>query len=314
MIQDGSLDFKLVQRVCLLQQALDQALGSLEELRAQVQDRQWLESQLAQTEKYANVQQKAIAYLKTQLTQASDTQRQLLQAVLTCLEDLINSQQATVTRLQVQIQQGETELQTYLRQVKPHRPSFHATAPEPPNSLLELEMEVMVARSVAVNLSSQLQAVRHSLQTLATTLSYHHTSVAQLTTAIRSMLADLVEPSDSAIPLLVCHSATLDFPGSELDALRHTLRMQQVQIQELETALRDHLGQQTHLAHRCQSLAAERDHYRRQLEQLQQTLASHATLEEPRGRTIADSPPRPLPRRLRPSSPIQPLQVREGDA
>jgi hypothetical protein len=36
MFQETSLDFKLVQRICLLQQALDQAMDSLDDLQKRV--------------------------------------------------------------------------------------------------------------------------------------------------------------------------------------------------------------------------------------------------------------------------------------
>ena len=37
MLQETTLDFKLVQRICLLQQALDQAMDSLADLQKRVE-------------------------------------------------------------------------------------------------------------------------------------------------------------------------------------------------------------------------------------------------------------------------------------
>ncbi len=67
MFQESSLDFKLVQRGCLLQQALDQARESIEDMQEQVENHQMLQAHLAQTEEYSNVQQKIIVNLKQQL-------------------------------------------------------------------------------------------------------------------------------------------------------------------------------------------------------------------------------------------------------
>lgn len=105
MHQSSSLDFKLVQRVCLLQQALDQALAALQDLRSQVQDKEWIETQLANTEKYANVQQQAIAQLKQHLSQFTEVQHRLLDVTAYRLNTLIDYQQAEFNRLRIQIQQ-----------------------------------------------------------------------------------------------------------------------------------------------------------------------------------------------------------------
>lgn len=57
------------KRIHQLEQALDQALSYVEDLRQQVQDQQRLEEQLATTEEYANVQQQAIVRLKQRLAE-----------------------------------------------------------------------------------------------------------------------------------------------------------------------------------------------------------------------------------------------------
>ena len=57
------------QRIRDLEQALDQSLASLAELRSQVVDQHFLERQLASTEDIANVQQQAIHHLKLQFSQ-----------------------------------------------------------------------------------------------------------------------------------------------------------------------------------------------------------------------------------------------------
>ncbi|MGP1384121.1 MAG: hypothetical protein ACTS2F_11215 [Thainema sp.] len=59
------------KRIHQLEQALDQALSYVEDLRQQVQDQQRLEEQLAVTEEYANVQQQAIIRLKQRLAEQS---------------------------------------------------------------------------------------------------------------------------------------------------------------------------------------------------------------------------------------------------
>jgi chromosome segregation ATPase len=67
--QARSLNQQRVNRIYYLEQALDQALACLDDLRARVQDQEVLEAQLALTEDFANVQQQAIVRLKQQLHQ-----------------------------------------------------------------------------------------------------------------------------------------------------------------------------------------------------------------------------------------------------
>ncbi len=69
------------QRIRDLEQALDQSLVSLDELRSQVVNQQFLEQQLASTEAIANVQQQAIHQLKLQFAQhKADLEARLEQA------------------------------------------------------------------------------------------------------------------------------------------------------------------------------------------------------------------------------------------
>lgn len=69
LAQAQQLTHHHVKRVTHLEQALDQAMTCLEELRQQLQEQEMLEAQLAVTEEFANVQQQAIVRLKYQLSQ-----------------------------------------------------------------------------------------------------------------------------------------------------------------------------------------------------------------------------------------------------
>jgi hypothetical protein len=317
MPQEESLDFKLVQRVCHLQQALDQALYSLEDLKEQVQDQQWLESQLATTEKYANVQEQAIAYLKSQLTHLNTTQSSLLQTMTALLDEWADHQQSTLNRLQFQVQQGEMELQTYLQHVRDQCQDGQNLAESDGTPTLELEVEVMVARSMAVSLGGQLQSARYYIQTLAAMVHHHHADLAHLTGALQATLAAIheataVEPQVDAGQCADHGLATQTPPGpeNEITSMRHALRVQQVRIHELELALADQLGRQTQLKQRCQTLAVERDHYKRQVDQQGQPVeAALAPADMP------EPLPAPWQRRLRlqPPSPIQPLKIQGGE-
>lgn len=338
MPQSNSLDFKLVQRVCLLQQALDQALDSLEELAVQVQDKHWVETQLASTEKYANVQQQAITHLKQQLAQFTEIQDHLLGVMSFRLNELIDQQQQTFSHLDIQFQQSHTELQTYLRyliQQQQTEPVWERGSEE---HYLALEAEIMVARSMAVHLSQYLGLAKQHLEHLKTDLGNHHLNLGQIIKTIQSMIADLAQ-FDSAQETLQPQFASakpaiagasrgrsltadeaIDPAPPDAATLQATVRRQHERMQELQTALLAHVNHETQLRQRYQAVAAERDYYRRELQKLQQAQAAHGeraasgppSTGDDRQQPIAKSAP-PLvsrpPRRSHPSQPIQPLRL-----
>lgn len=261
MPKDGSLDFKLVQRICLLQQALDQALDSLDELRHRVENHQLLESQLAQTEEYSNAQQKIIANLKQQLDEKSEWQNHILQKLLVGVQHMIEQQQLELERLRLRIQQSQSEVQDYLVRIK----NYHQTAPVDRlfEQDLELTSEVMVVRSLTVSLSSQLQAAQQHIRKLDTSLTRHQVNFARLQAYQDSMMRQLSDP-------LSLISGEMDSWEEDPTALLQIIKAQQQKLEELDSELSEQFRQQTHFKYRCQELAAERDHYKRLLGELQQ--------------------------------------------
>ncbi|XGB42156.1 MAG: hypothetical protein LVS60_18705 [Nodosilinea sp. LVE1205-7] len=274
MLQDSSLDFKLVQRICLLQQALDQATESLEEMQQQVANHQMLQSHLSQTEAYSNVQQKIILNLQQQLADKDDWQRQLLEEVLVDLKYLIDSQQLELERLKVRIHQSHTEVQDYLVRLK----NYYQNLSLNQGSLqhLDLNSEVMIVRALTVSLSSQLQAAQEHIQEIDQTLSRYQVTFARLQN--RSKTPALPESTTLA------ENTCSDPVGPEEDpvALRAILATQQQKIAELSTQLEDQFHYQTSLKSRCQKLAAERDYFKqREIALRMENEALRAKLEPP---------------------------------
>ncbi|MBE9112042.1 hypothetical protein IQ273_21795, partial [Nodosilinea sp. LEGE 07298] len=178
MFQESSLDFKLVQRVCLLQQALDQAKESIEDMQEQVANHQMLQAHLAQTEEYSNVQQKIIVNLKQQLEAKDQWQYEVLEQLLVGVKNLVADQQLELERLRVRIHQGQAEVQDYLVRIKNHYQSL-AVGRSPLHDL-DLNSEVMIARSLTVSLSSKLQAAQQHIQHLDNTLTRHQVTLARM--------------------------------------------------------------------------------------------------------------------------------------
>ena len=337
MQQSSSLDFKLVQRVCLLQQALDQALDALQDLRSQVQDKEWIETQLASTEKYANVQQQAIAQLKQHLGQFTKVQHHLLDVTAYRLNELINHQHAEFHRLRMQIQQGQIELQSYLQYLGGHCSSENTS----PDYYLALEAEVMMARTMAVSLSRQVNTAKQHLDSLALDLSSHHLNLNHIIQTLQAMSDDLATfeataDTSSSPSAIADNSATanttaltgsntaasgfkktnlLDANPDDVNMLKASLQRKEQHIQELEALLMEQFEQRTQLKQRCQALAVEKDYYKRELENLR---APQAETEAQSEAAIIDTEtsifvdPTPHYRlRLQSHPPIQPLRLQD---
>ncbi len=278
MLQDSSLDFKLVQRICLLQQALDQATESLKEMQQQVANHQMLQSHLSQTEAFSNVQQKIIFNLKQQLADKDDWQRQLLEKVRVDLKYLIDSQQLELERLKVRIYQSHTEVQNYLVRLKSYDQSLSLN--QLPLQHLDLNSEVMTVRALTVSLSSQLQAAQEHIQGIDQTLSRYQLTFAGLQTHSKTLGSLETTELDPAKSLPLSSGEENDQKHSV--ALRAILATQQQQIAELSTQLEEQFHHQTSLKSRCQELAAERDYLKqREIALRMENEALRAQLENP---------------------------------
>ncbi|WP_156119899.1 hypothetical protein [Leptolyngbya sp. KIOST-1] len=258
MFQESSLDFKLVQRVCLLQQALDQAKESLEDMQEQLANHQMLQAHLVQTEEYSNVQQKIIVNLKQQLEAKDQWQHEVLDQLLGGVTGLVTDQQLELERLRVRIQQGQAEVQDYLVRLKNHYQNLALGRPSGQN--LDLNSEVMIARSLTVSLSSQLQAAQQHIQHLDNTLTRHQVTLARMQAYVNASHQGVgggIEPPMS----LALPPASPEQPSEADDpvALRAIIEAQRQKIAELSTELGQQFHQQTSLKYRCQEIAAERD-------------------------------------------------------
>ncbi len=332
MPHSSSLDFRLVQRVCLLQQALDQALESLEELRAQVQDKQWVEAQLANTEKYANVQQQAVNHLKQQLGQFTDIQGHLLKVTAFRLNHLIDQQQLDFDRLSLHFQQGHSELQSYLKHLgQKHREDGDGSA-EAEENLLALKAEVMMARSMVASLSKHLSLAKQQIDTIRAELKNQHFNLAHIIKTLHGMIDDLAsfggyaqstpeKQSQPASPAPDSCLAPTGYAEMDMGDLQTLARRQSLRIHQLETALTEHIEQEAQLRQRFQTLAAERDFYKQQLAklgsapaQLDVTLTTEPIIAPGLPSLAHTQRLSAPPRRMCSSQPIQPLKLSDrGD-
>lgn len=279
MAQEGSLDFRLVRRICDLQQALDQALDSLDELQERVQDQQLVESQLAKTEKYSNVQQKIIHQLQQQLAHKEQWQSHVAVELMRVVESLVEAQQIELERLHVRLSQSQAEVQDYLLRLQDQFQTPDTVPPSPLQEKLALESEVMVARSLTVSLWTQLQSAQDHIYALGEVVSHYQTTLATLESSLEGGVPK------SLPPMLGSGDRSTELRGIEGDAQAETfeialvqeLKTKQLRIDELQAELAEQFRMQTRLKQRCQELAAERDHHKRRTAELQEQISDLQT-------------------------------------
>jgi phenylalanyl-tRNA synthetase alpha subunit len=292
MLQETSLDFKLVQRICLLQQALDQAMDSLADLQKRVEDHQLLESHLAQTEEYSNAQQKIILNLQQQLSAKSQWERQVLERVVSQVKGILDGQQIELERLRARIHQSQAEVQTYLVRLTDfyqtdyyqtdysHLDYGHAESHQAlPPPEVELTSEVMLARNLTVSLCSQLQLARQHIHELDRALTRQQITFAKILAQAQAMgqsdrWRSVVQLEGDCRVDIDCELKDLDVKGlgnlDDVIALQAVVDAQHQKITQLSSELNKQFQEQTQLKQRCQMLAAERDCHKQHALELQQ--------------------------------------------
>lgn len=231
---------KQVDRIQNLEKALDQSLISLEELRIQLVDQQFLENQLAATEDIANVQQRAITQLKQQLTQQQQAldiqqaqtqeQAQSFQELLNVMEQLAEGQQAQLSQLKGKI-------------LVDRLPSTLAD----PSTMVESSAAQLAA------LTQQLSDRQQTITQLETELERSHDELQQQAAVIENL------QKQPAFPTAVAHDHTLD----------QELFTAHCKIQDLETQASKQATTQAILQHTCQELEQARDRYQTRATELE---------------------------------------------
>ncbi len=182
------------RRIHHLEQALDQAMLHLDELRSQVQNQQLLETQLADTEDYASVQQQAITWLKLQAVeqqqaleaQILETQQrdQAIQELLATIESMTQAQQREVERIRSRLAQDQREVQTHRSRLGKHLQDLQAALESRQQRLTELEAETLLTRTRNSRLQGQLELAQQKIQELSSQFSQHRSPSVQLETPL----------------------------------------------------------------------------------------------------------------------------------
>lgn len=288
-------------RIQHLEQALDQALVCLEELRAQIQNQQFLEIQLANTEDYASVQQQAIVRLKQQLVeqqQALDAQiletqqrDQAIQELLITIEQMTQAQHREVERLRSRLVQDQQEVATHRSKLGKHLHDLQAALESRQQRVSELEAESLTARTLSVRLQSQLEMAQQQIKELSTRLSQHRLQLEQLETQLESQAGDDLQQAgrtltearmQNAVPdrTLVSHpsrsDAALSAAADRSEVADRVVAFalprwkKTPSVEELEQRLAQQLAQQARWQHQQHELETDRDRLNRRVQDLEQ--------------------------------------------
>ncbi|HEY9805943.1 MAG TPA: hypothetical protein V6D04_05205, partial [Candidatus Obscuribacterales bacterium] len=274
-----SLEHSRLERISLLEQALDQALASLDDLKLQMRDQQVLEHQLAATEDFSHVQQQAITKLKLQLTQQqqvleariaeAQAQNQTFQELLTATETLAQSQQTELERLRSQIVQDRAEVQVQQKRLEKQLGDLQIVLEEQQQHVLDREAQALAARTQAASLEVQLAEAQQQIESLYTHLNQRQTAFSHLETQLEQAYSALEEHQDwlgqahQAEALVVEQQTTIN-------ALQQDLVMAHGKIEALETQVAKQVMLQAKLQQACQELEAERDRHQTRVGALEQ--------------------------------------------
>ena len=287
--QTRLLSHEQIERIRHLEQALDQSLASLSEMRLQMVDQQRLEAQLAATEDISNIQQRAIARLKLQLAhqqqaltaQLTETQARdrSLQTLLNTMEALTQAQQQELEQLQTQVAHDRIDVQAYRQQLKEQLEQLQTDLQTQRTRTIALESQSLDAQTLATQLTERLEGTRVQVSELSQILSNRQIALEQLETELQQAHTTLQEQQtwlDSLQQARLSHAsvtsrvppvhATPDVPAltSAPDLVTAHAR-----IAALETQAAKQTTTQAMLRHACQELEEERDRQYARLTELE---------------------------------------------
>ncbi|MBC7973174.1 MAG: hypothetical protein H7Z11_24130 [Verrucomicrobia bacterium] len=277
--QARSLSHEQIERIRHLEQALDQSLASLSEMRLQMVDQHLLEAQLASTEEISNIQQQAIARLKLQLAQQQqalnaqlvETQARdrSLQTLLNTMEALTQAQQQELEQLQTQIAHDRADVQTYQHRLEEQLEHLQTDLNAQQARTLALETPSLDARTLANHLTARLEQAHAQVSELSQILSDRQEALKQLEAELQQAHTTLQEQQsllDSLQQSRLCKTSTVTTVSPAiatlLDALPSIapeLATAHAKVVALEAQAAKQTTAQAMLRHACQELEEERD-------------------------------------------------------
>lgn len=283
LMQLRELDEDRVARIYHLEQALDQALLCIEELRVKVRDQGILESQLAMTEEFASIQQKAIARLQMQLQQQQrvlesatlqddvNEYHALLQEVVGVMKAIAAQQDQTIAQLQDCQSNSQADAVTHAQRLDRETSKLQTALDQRERKILSLEAELLTSHAQIVRLQMELDAASYQVRSLR-----HDTKAVAPPTEEggcrpeTNTLPDTKAFIAELLPLSASQSVTQEF---EPFSPQQTIAKLQAQIEELELQLSRQTGTQARWQQRCLELETDLQRYQMRTNETQQQIA-----------------------------------------
>jgi len=254
-------------RIQELEQALDQALNSIEEMRLKLDEQSFLEAQLAATEKFAGVQQQAIARLRHRIQQ----QQQIIENHLAEVREAVNqptpldSPNLTPNPLSPLMDAGAMTV----RRLRDERVLGIATEPDDlPHRFAELQQQAEQSRELSSRLQSQLILSQERIQELSVAFDQHEAVITDLQDQLKEAYS--IQPErkgrTTARRSLLRHNRAIATLGQDLARA-------QIKVEELEIELARQLRQLALWQQRYQESEREGDRQRQRMGTLEQQTA-----------------------------------------
>lgn len=281
LAQARSLECQHLRRIYHLEQALDQALICLDELRAKVRDHDNLQSQLSITEDFAYVQQHAIARLKAQIqeqkqaiiSQNADAHDydEAVQMVLSYTERLAEYQQIELEHLKVRLARDQVEEQQRRQQLENQVQRLQSALSTQQDQIRQQEAEALAARTLSASLNVQLEASQQQVKHLSTRLAESQTQLSALQEHVDT-LAPLIDEKTRLQDALQRAQRVISEQNHDIATLKRDAALATSQTEWMQQQQQQQLREQNRWQHRCLMLEQERDrHIQRSQELMQQT-------------------------------------------
>jgi chromosome segregation ATPase len=264
-----ALDHDRVARIHQLEQALDEALVCLEEVRLQLKNQETLEFQLAATEEFSHVQQQAIARLKLQLaeqqqtidTQLLETQQrdQAIQELMATIETMTQAQQRELERLRSYITQDQVEGKNHRNILEQQIQDLQTGLESRQHRISELESETLSARALTTSLREQLTTAQQQIKELSVRLQQHQADWTQLEAQLAEAQSERSHPLPAKGLIPLSRSWSTSEPGTALISLQQDVSRSHRRIETLENQLAQQARLQTRWQQGHQQLEEERD-------------------------------------------------------
>ncbi|GEM_PF-6441726 len=270
-----------IRRIYQLEQALDQSMIYLEELKIKMQDYERLQSQLSVTEDFAYVQQHAIARLKTQIHeqkqviggQNADAHEydDAVQMVLSYTEQLAEYQQAQLEHLRTRLLQDQTEEHQRRHRLEKQVEHLQTALTTQQEQVRKQESSALAARTLSASLEVQLEASQQQVKHLSIRLAESQTQRAALEQKLNSFDTVIAE-KDDVQDALQRAQRVISEQNHHIATLKRDAAMAASQVEHLGQEQQQQLRTQSRWQHRCIVLEQECDrHVQHTTELVQQT-------------------------------------------